>query len=296
MQGRGWVWETQQRVSQRDPPSWNLPAIGVFSPSEFSEHTVSHPRVCFGHVPITTVHIFSHLIYFKFLKGRRNYALFALMIFFFFALLGAGLSNLSFPDNFSLCRHLRSSWWVKHFLFKNMKIISLHHLLFEKNIWGKGRLGSCLKAANPLRVNVTFIAIKYFSLSVRHLVPIIYSIGYLSSPAILHTKQCACKSPLTSASTNVHHAVLHIYRKSFYHPLPSYQYAAEVILFLYTLKTKLPTPEEPRTLKQRSLCFMSLYGPTAYNLVLKSIKHRNLKSIFPNNIDPEMRNTIWNVC
>lgn len=110
MQGRGWVWKTQQRVSQRDPPSWNLPAIGVFSPSEFSEHTVSHPRVCFGHVPITTVHIFSHLIYFKSLKGRRNYALFALMIFFFFALLGAGLSNLSFPDNFSSCRHFRSSW------------------------------------------------------------------------------------------------------------------------------------------------------------------------------------------
>lgn len=56
------------------------------------------------------------------------------------------------------------------------------------------RLGSCLKAANPLRVNVTFIAIKYFSLSVRHLVPITYSIGYLSSPGILHTKQRAHKN------------------------------------------------------------------------------------------------------
>ena len=59
----------------------------------------------------------------------------------------------------------------------------------------KERLGNCLKAANPLRVNVTFIAIKYFSLSVRHLVPIIYSIGYLSSPAILHTKQRVCEIP-----------------------------------------------------------------------------------------------------
>lgn len=41
------------------------------------------PRACFGHVPITAVCILSHLVYFKFLKGRRNYALLALVIFFF---------------------------------------------------------------------------------------------------------------------------------------------------------------------------------------------------------------------
>lgn len=68
-----------------------------------------------------------------------------------------------------------------------MKIIFLYNLFYFK-IWGKVRLGSCLKVVNFLRVNVIFIVIKYFFFFVRYLVFIIYSIGYLSLLVILYIK------------------------------------------------------------------------------------------------------------
>ena len=50
--------------------------------------------------------------------------------------------------------------------------------------------------------------------------------------------------------------------------------------------------EKWRTSKAWNLCFILSYGPTISNLALKSMKQLNLKSIFPNNIDPEMRNNM----
>ena len=103
----------------------------------------------------------------------------------------------------------------------------------------------------------------------------------------------SAKSQLTSASTYVQRALLlSIYRRPFYHQLHSYLYAFEVISFILNSRTKLPMSEKWRTSKAWNLCFILSYGPTISNLALKSMKQLNLKSIFPNNIDPEMRNNM----
>ena len=74
-----------------DSSSWDRPAGGVFSASsKSSEYCVSVSQGLLWPCPITAVCILSHLVYFKFLKGRRKYALLAFVIFF--CIVGTGLS------------------------------------------------------------------------------------------------------------------------------------------------------------------------------------------------------------
>jgi hypothetical protein len=62
-------------MNQWGSPSWSLQAIGFSLPALIYTGLVVP-------CPQTAAHILSHLLYFEFLKGRRNYALFALIYIF----------------------------------------------------------------------------------------------------------------------------------------------------------------------------------------------------------------------
>ena len=126
-------WEASSRMNQRAPPSRDLPALVVFSASfKSSEYWVSLSQGLLWLRPRNScMHLITSCI-FKFLKGRRNYALLALIIFFSFLHWGAQgfhkfpnyLFQIISPYACSLAVHGQLNSFSL-----NLKIVSFHDLL-----------------------------------------------------------------------------------------------------------------------------------------------------------------------